>query len=138
MAVSLRTEEVDEPDNIAFLAPDETVRLDADRIIHLYQRLGEHGATQCMMRAIEELTVRLDELGPLAETGRHREFARKARGLVGIADEIGMTQLARVAADVAATALSGDTAAFGATQTRLSRIADRSLAAVWDMQDMSV
>ena len=47
-----------------------------------------------------------------------------------------MTTLARVARDVLRPAPSHDAAALGATLARLVRIGERSLMAVWDLQDL--
>ncbi len=46
--------------------------------------------------------------------------------------------LARVAGDVARTVAAGDFIATGATLFRLMRVGERSLTAVWDLQDLSV
>jgi hypothetical protein len=53
-----------------------------------------------------------------------------------LADKIGMVTLARVAQDVGLCAGRSDAAALAATLARLTRIGDRSLSAVWDLQDV--
>lgn len=122
----------------AILLHEEVVRLDPDRIGALYNQLGDVGAENVVCRAMEELAIRMSDLPPLLRKNDLTQLAKIARSLVGIAEQIGMMTLARVARDVATCAHNGDLAALGATMARLSRIGDRSLAAVWDMQDMSV
>ncbi|MCB1338182.1 MAG: hypothetical protein KDK10_12270, partial [Maritimibacter sp.] len=60
------------------------------------------------------------------------------RGLIAVAQQVGMTTLARVGRDVLELSQSYDAAAFGATVARLGRIGESSLMAVWDLQDLSV
>lgn len=116
----------------------ETVRLDQDRVETLYRQLGESGAENVICRAIEELAVRLAHCERLWRMGNHGELRKSARSLVAIADQIGMTTLARVAGDVTHAIDAQDSAALGATLCRLVRIGERSLTAVWDLQDLSV
>jgi hypothetical protein len=117
---------------------NEPVRLDPDRLGTLYFKLGESGADNVICRAMEELAVRLNDMPKMKREGDLPRLAKTARSLVGIADQIGMSSLARVAGDVAHCANNNDHAALGATLARLQRIGDRSLSAIWDMQDMSV
>lgn len=116
----------------------ETVRLDHDRVEALYRQLGEVGAENVICRAIEELAVRLAHCERLWRTGSPEELRKSARSLIAIADQIGMTALARVAGDVTNAIDAGDPVALGATLCRLVRIGERSLTAVWDLQDLSV
>ena len=61
-----------------------------------------------------------------------------ARSLTGIADQIGMNDLSRVAGDVTRCIDARDAVALAATLSRLQRIGERSLTAIWDMQDVPV
>jgi hypothetical protein len=123
---------------IAILYPSESVRLDPDKLLALHEELGEAGAGAVIARAMDELAQRLAELRPLWREARMTDLAKRARSLIGIADQVGMTLLSRVAGDVARCAAIGDAPALGATLARLDRIGDRSLTAVWDMADMRV
>ena len=120
------------------LRQTEPVRLDPQRLELLYSQMGEAAADDVICRAVEELAVRLTRAERLWRSGEWREMGRTARSLIAIADQVGMTKLARIAGDVARTAQSGDSAAVGATLGRLIRVGERSLTAVWDLQDMSV
>lgn len=123
---------------IIMLEQKESVRLDADRLSNLCRQLGDANAMDVLCRTIEELAVRLSNC---ERFWRQRDWVglRKcARSLVAIADQIGMTALARVAGDVAGALDAGDMVATGATLNRLIRIGERSLTAVWDQQDLSI
>ncbi len=122
--------------NVARLRPAEAVRLDRNRIGALYRSAGEQQAEEIICRAMEELAVRL-ALIERAYSARDRALvAKRARGLVAIAEQVGMTTLARIADDVETCALRGDRTALGATLARLARIADISLTAVWETSDI--
>ncbi len=116
----------------------ETVRLDPDRLGGLYHQLGEAGAEDVVCRAIEELAVRLTHCERLWRQQDCERLRKTARSLIAISDQIGMTALARVAGNVTDVIDNGDSAAIGATLFRLLRVGERSLSAVWDLQDLSV
>lgn len=116
----------------------EPIRLNPDRLGELYCQLGEAGAEDVICRAIEELAVRLTHCDRLWRRNEQDALRKSARSLIAIADQIGMTALARVAGDVTDTIDAGDSVAGAATLSRLIRIGERSLTAVWDLQDLSV
>lgn len=120
------------------LVQNETVRLDPDRLGNLYLQLGEVGAEDVVCRAIEELAVRLAHCERLWRQKDNAGLRKCTRSLIAIADQVGMIALSRVAGDVTHAIDSGDPAATGATLFRLVRIGERSLTAVWDLQDLSV
>jgi len=129
---------VNEVDKIVTLEQKESVRLDPDRLSGLYRQLGDTNAVDVLCRTVEELAVRLSNCERL---WRQRDWAglRKcAKSLVAISEQVGMTALARVAGDVARTVDAGDAVATGATLSRLIRVGERSLTAVWDQQDLSI
>lgn len=125
-------------DNIITLEHKETVRLDSDRLNGLHFQLGDKNALDVLCRTVEELAVRLSNC---ERFWRRRDWAglRKcARSLVAIAEQVGMTALARVAGDVAQNVDTGDAVATGATLSRLIRVGEKSLTVIWDQQDLSV
>lgn len=103
----------------------------------LYASLGEYQAEEVICRAMEELAMRLALIERAYTEHELQSLAKGARGLVKIADQIGMSTLAKVARDVAICADREDRLALAATLARLLRISDRSLMAVWDMADLS-
>ncbi len=120
------------------LDQNETVRLDPDRLGGLYHQLGETGAEDVVCRAIEELAVRLSHCERLWRQQDQVGLRKCTKSLIAIADQIGMIALARVADDVTLAIDNGDTPAVGATLFRLLRVGERSLTAVWDLQDLSI
>ena len=129
---------MNEVDKIVTLEQKESVRLDPDRLSGLYRQLGDTNAVDVLCRTVEELAVRLSNCERL---WRQRDWAglRKcAKSLVAISEQVGMTALARVAGDVARTVDAGDAVATGATLSRLIRVGERSLTAIWDQQDLSI
>lgn len=118
------------------LRPEESVRLERGRLSALYTSVGEVQAEEIICRAMEELAMRLALMERAYAAGEFAALAKGARGLVAIADQVGMTGLVRVAGDVACCAERRDGTALGATLARLMRIGDRSLTAVWDSADL--
>lgn len=123
---------------VSALRHEEGVRLDPDRIGALYAELGHRSAESVVCRAMEELAVRITDMQAFHARGEFEAVQRSGRLLAKVADQVGMTSLARVAGDVCHCAEGRDPAALGATLARLVRIGDRSLTAIWDLQDMSI
>jgi len=123
---------------IAMLVFDETVRLDSDRLAELYEQLGQNGAQDVVCRAMEELSIRLARIDESFRAYKLATLHKSVKGLIGIAEQVGMQRLADVARDVCNCAAATDPVALGATMARLQRIGDVSLTAVWDLQGMSV
>ncbi len=120
------------------LTHEESVRLDRSQLEVLYQSLGPIGADKVVSHALEEIAVSLSRAGKEYREGRLDDLRLSVRGLIAVAQQVGMTTLARVGRDVLELSTSHDAAAFGATMARLERIGETSLVAVWDLQDMSL
>lgn len=125
-------------DKVTTLKQEESVCLDPDRLGGLYQQLGDAGAEDVVCRAIEELAVRLSSCERYWREQNWLELRKCARSLIAIADQIGMTALARVARDLTNSIDNNDLVAIGAVLCRLIRVGERSLTAVWDQQDLSI
>ncbi|SDX37228.1 hypothetical protein SAMN05444358_10564 [Ruegeria halocynthiae] len=125
-------------DKIITLEQKESVRLDPDRLSSLYHQLGDTNAQDVLCRTVEELAVRLSNCERFWRKRDWVGLRKCAKSLIAISEQVGMTALARVAGDVAHTVDSGDAVATGATLSRLIRVGERSLTAVWDQQDLSV
>lgn len=121
--------------SVAVLKPAEQVSLDRGQLEVLYRQLGPIGADKVVHHALEELAALLASLPVEYRAGKMADLAAGGRALAAVAQQVGMTKLARVARDVADLATSHDAAALGAVVARLERIGDRSLVAVWDMAD---
>ncbi|MEP3347046.1 MAG: hypothetical protein ABJN34_05885 [Litoreibacter sp.] len=115
----------------------EPVRVDPDRLVELCVELGEMKAEQLITTTMEELANGMMELDRAFTAQDVERLIANADTLVSKAQKIGMTTFSRVADDVASCARASDSISLAATLNRLRRIADRSLSAVWDMQDLS-
>jgi tRNA 2-selenouridine synthase SelU len=117
---------------------NEKIKLDSDRLVELFVQLGETGAQDVVCRAMEELATRLCQLEREYQARKFKSLCKLAKGIIGIAEQVGMQRLADVARDVQQCAKRYDYVALDATLARLLRIGDSSLTAVWDLQDLSV
>ncbi len=125
-------------EQVITITPADRVRLNSECLEALYHRLGEEQADDVLCRAMEELAIRLKQSEKQYRAGTSRELRKSVHALIGIADQIGMLTLARVAEDVTICIDSGDWVALGATFARLARTGDQSLTAIWDLQDVTI
>ena len=114
----------------------EPVRVDPDRLVELCVSMGEARAEALITTAMEELARGMVAIEDAYGAKNMDVLTRRADLLVKTAENIGMTTFSRVADDVAACGRLREGVSLGATLNRLRRIADRSLSAVWDMQNM--
>ena len=120
------------------MRPTEQVSVDQERLGTLYAQLGEAGAEDVVCRAMEELALRMSHCDRLFRESNWDDLRKNSRSLIAIADQVGLQKLGLVASDVMSTIDQHDEVAVAATLTRLIRIGERSLTAIWDTQDMSV
>lgn len=125
-------------DDIINIRVTEQIQLDQVRLGTLYAQLGEAGAGNVISRAMEELAVRLAQYGTLWRARNLVQLRKHARSLIAIADQIGMHRLAQVAGDVTACLDNEDEVAVAATLSRMLRTGERSLSAIWAMEDLSL
>lgn len=123
---------------IVQLTYEERVRLDRDQLEVLYVQLGPAGADKLVNHALEELAVALARVQKNHAAGRVEEVRVGVKSLIAIAQQVGMTTLARVSRDVLDLIDGKDGAAYCASMARLGRIGESSLMAVWDLQDIPV
>ncbi|MEQ6249718.1 hypothetical protein ABMC89_12565 [Sulfitobacter sp. HNIBRBA3233] len=116
----------------------ERVELDQGRIGALYRQLGADGADNVMCRAMEELAVRMSLCRSLWQEGKTAQLRKNARSLIAISEQLGMKRLAQVAGDVTACIDDRDSVAVSATLSRMLRTGERSLSAIWSMQERSL
>ena len=122
-----RAATIDSARPVAWTPPRETARFDPAPLERLYADLGPVSAEQAVCRALDTLTARLEDARRADGAAR----AAAARGAQGVAREVGLTSLA--AAAHAAADAAHDPVAAAATFGRLERMADASMAAIWDM-----
>lgn len=123
---------------ISQILQQEPANLDHDQLGALYAQLGAVGAEDVLRRAMEELALRLSHSERLYQQSEMTDLRKSAHSLIGIAEQIGMSKLAGVAKDVSTAVDQGDMVAIAATLSRLMRVGEASLTAVWDLQDMSI
>ena len=100
--------------------------------------LGRLGAEDVICRATEDLGQRLFEIQNLAERGPREDLYKALRALGAVAEQVGLTGLARVARDVRLCINRGDLVAEAATLARLARCGEGSLTQLWSLQDLSL
>ncbi|MEM9320556.1 MAG: hypothetical protein AAGA70_16350 [Pseudomonadota bacterium] len=116
----------------------EVARFDPGRLEELCREKGEVQAESEAAMALGEIGEILRDLTP-ADHGLHDAVvARRIDRLADAADRIGMSTLARVAADVRSCIDCGDVVAYAATLARLYRVGDRSIHAIFDLDDQIV
>ncbi len=114
------------------------MRLDRSQLEVLYQSLGPVGADKVVAHALEDLGQTLAMASAQYRAGQIDALRRTVKNLIALAQQVGMTLLARVGRDVLDLSRTYDAAAFGATMARLERIGEGSLVAVWDLQDLNI
>jgi len=120
---------------VARLFINEDVTVDHDRLSGLVDHLGRTKAGDVLARAMDELAERLTQLEFAWAGGDVDDVVRRARGLGGIAEQMGMGNLSKVARDVQNTGLAGDSAALAATVARLLRMGEGSMSVVCDLRN---
>lgn len=113
---------------------DESVGVDAVRLTRLYRDHGDREADRIICDAMEDLALSLARIGRASRADDRRAVAELADGMVALCAGIGLPKLSRVARSVGICARRDDVPALEATLSRLSRVGDRSLSAVWDPQ----
>lgn len=120
------------------MRPTEQVCVDQERLGTLYAQLGETVAEDVVCRAMEELALRMSHCDRLYRGANWQELRKNSKSLIAISDQVGLQKLATVAGDVMLAIDQKDEVAVAATLTRLIRIGERSLTAIWDTQDLSI
>ena len=129
---------VNKVNSVSQLVQEEPASLDHEQLAGLYAQLGAIGAEDVIRRAMEELALRLSHLERQYRQNELTDVRKGARSLVAIATQIGMQRLTSVSEDVCVAIDQGDQVAVAATLARLLRVGERSLLAVWELQDLTV
>lgn len=103
----------------------------------LCDRLGEHRAEAEVAQALDRLASLLGQIASRSRQGDHALLEQVLVALVRDARMIGMATLAQAGRHVLDCLDSGDGVALAATLARLERVGDRSIHAIWDLEDVS-
>jgi hypothetical protein len=122
---------------ITELPLEEPARFNPGQLEQLCIRMGESRAEAEVGHALQRLATLLAEVALLRRGGRRDDLEEVLAALIRDAQLIGMASLARVGRHVLDCLDSGDATALAATLSRLERIGDRSIHAVWDLEDLS-
>lgn len=125
-------------EQVSVLSPVEKAGLDPEHLEGLFARVGARAGENMVCRAMEELAYRLGCADRYHENGELAEMRKCTRALGAIAAQIGLSGLSRIAGHVVQCIDDGDPVALAATLARMARMGERSLYAIWDMQDLSV
>lgn len=123
--------------SVTVLRPDEPARFNPEQLERLCAEIGELRAEAEVARALERIGQLLAEIAGRDAPASRARLERHLEALVEASDMIGMATLARVARDVRRCLGSGDVVGLSATLARLQRVGDRSIHAVWDLEDLS-
>jgi len=123
--------------DVSRLRPEEPARFNPERLEHLCDEIGEIRAEHEVASALQAINAHLQDVRHLHPVGAGDDLVHPVRNLAATSDRIGMASLARVARDVLACIGSGNQVALAATHARLLRVGERSIHAIWDLEDVS-
>ena len=95
-------------------------------------------AEAAICTAMEDLAVLLQYACTLVKGDDLDSLNMTARQIEGLAERIGMVKLSRVAVDVYLLCGRDDKPALHATVSRMRRVGEQSLIAIWDREDLSI
>lgn len=124
--------------SICHLPQTESAALDHDQLGALFAQLGAIAAEDVLRRTMEELALRLTQAEGHYAAGEFELLRKTAHSLIAISDQIGMCRLSLVASDVVTAVDQDDPTAIAATLYRLIRVGERSLSAMWELQDLTI
>lgn len=122
-------------DVMTVLRFEEPARFDPDRLERLCRDIGETQAEYEVAVGLERIMIALAQIDCVDSTLERKKIVAE---IADFASKIGMATLARVARDVHIVMARQDMAAIGATLARLRRVGERSVYAIYDIEDMRV
>ncbi len=121
---------------IELMAHEETV-LDTERILVLRRSLGDQRCREVVEEVVFHLTDRIGLMRKALDGGEAVEAQALALRLASLSEQVGLTDFARVARDLAACIDAADHVAIAAVARRLIRLSDDSLFSVMLYADQS-
>lgn len=121
---------------ITELAPEEPARFNPECLEELCVRIGEVRAEAEVALSLHRISELLPKMATLLLDDANG-FVVAIEQVTKDSELIGMATLARVARNVLDSFAAGDHVALAATMARLDRVGERSIHAVWDLEDLS-
>lgn len=116
------------------LVPRDPLRMDPAPLSRLYLDLGKRGAEAVICRALDDLTRRLNRIDDAHRGCDFAAIGLETRRVRVIAEQIGLTEVAEVAAHVIDCSTGDNGMALGATLARLIRVTDRCVTEIWALR----
>lgn len=116
------------------LRPKEAIGLNFERLERFWRKMGPEDGELALGAAMEDIALMLSEIGVAWEMGDAGALRIRAFSLQGMAERLGLPLLAQVAGDVIALCFGSDDSALAATVSRVQRVGEQSLFAIWDAQ----
>ncbi|MDO5620217.1 MAG: hypothetical protein Q4G24_01965 [Paracoccus sp. (in: a-proteobacteria)] len=120
--------------NVAALAIDEPVRVDARRVDDIVCELGELAARNVIGLALEQMALTLHMLDTAQRDGELTQIVTQADRLAQLAWQVGLVSLSGIAIDAGECVRQGNHAALAAVLARLMRVGNRSLTEIWEVR----
>ena len=120
---------------LGVLRCEEQFQFDPSHIVVLFVEYGSRGAEQLIAETMEEIAVRLVAIEHGLRDQRTADLIADVRALAELARRVGLTGLRMVAEDLE-TCLPRQGAARDAVAARLMRVGERSLTAIWDLENI--
>lgn len=124
--------------NVRALRPREGTTIDPVQLGDLMARMADRQGQYALGNLLDELALRLSQIGPAWRDGRFDRVAACCRDIADIAIELCFERLARVARTALTLTGGDDGVALAANLGRLMRLGEAVLTTVWDLQDASV
>lgn len=132
----LMTARADLCPTITELAPEEPARFNPECLEELCMKIGEVRAEAEVALALHRISELLPKLHDMLRKDASG-FEVAINQVCDDAELIGMATLARVARNVQDSYANANHVAVAATLARLDRVGERSIHAVWDLEDLS-
>ena len=123
--------------NVTVLAQSDAIEIDTNCLGSLYAEMGAARADAVVCTALEDIANGLSLIERSYYRGDAAGVTTAAKTLAGVARKIGLFELAQVASSVVSLTQSSDQTALAASLARLVRMGDRSLTAIWEVQDLN-
>lgn len=123
--------------SVSMLEVTERVALDRGPIEEMCQVLGVEQAERIVGSAMEDLAVWISRADPMWRRGEAEELGRLAQRIAPVAERLGMPLLASVSGQLRGLCGGADRVALAAVASRMVRLGESSLVAIWELQDVS-